>query len=135
MLPLENTCSGNQYNIQRRTNDVTVKLTALQMIRLDNFLGEAPTGKRGEAMPVFLLRRKILSDEARERFLEELPDGREVMRGMEIRAAEPVEVEFTKEEIRRVMKIVDAIEPANKVWDWLLPILEQLEASAPAAKA
>jgi hypothetical protein len=105
-------------------------LTMLQRLSLDALLS-VQRGTLDDLFTLHDIRKKIkVPVQLREEYVKTLPDGRVLVDERAVELAEPVEYEFEKEEIRRLLRLI-------KEWTsfsegdlaWIIPLKQQLDDS------
>lgn len=114
---------------------MTCKLTWLERINLEAWLGSQPAGNWAQYEPVKDARVALFPKAARDRFMEDFPDGRSAYRLDEVKDAPPESFELEKAEVKRIREIFDAWSPTQCVaFDLIQPIVEKLKTPTPAEK-
>lgn len=106
----------------------TVQMTILQRIGLENILAEQK-GKREDLRTFYNVRRKIrVPPEERALYVRTLSNGAAVFDELAAAMAEPKEIAFDGDEVRRLIKLGDTMEMPCGILDWFEPLLLELEA-------
>jgi hypothetical protein len=107
-------------------------MTWMQRLNLDLWLGGQPAGKWNEGgEQIYDARKVIFPKSARERFTEDMPDGRQVFDIPAIKAAQDEPFDLEKAELKKIKEVFGAWAPEQSAaYDTIRPIMEILEAPA-----
>lgn len=105
----------------------TVSMSILQRIGLDNILAEQK-GKREDLRTFYNIRRKVrVPFDERALYVRTLGNGASVFDESAAAVAEPKEISFDGDEVRRLIKLGDTMEMPCGILDWFEPLLLELE--------
>ena len=106
----------------------TVSLPVLARIGLDNWLAEQK-GNRNSVFVLHNIRQKVkLSDEEKEMYTRQV--GNALLLSPAAQTAAAIQVTLESEEVRRLKQLANESEIPTVFWEWLEPLVEQLEAPA-----
>jgi hypothetical protein len=109
-----------------------VPMSVLQRIGLENLLGEQK-GKREDNRVFYNIRQRVkFSAEVRRSYMIQVQPGQYAFDDVAMAAAPLSEVQFTEDEVRRLIKLGDSIEMPVGLMDWFEPLLQLLEAKEAA---
>lgn len=105
----------------------TVSMSILQRIGIENVLAEQK-GKREDLRTLYNIRRKVrVPFDERAFYVRSLPNGAQVFDEAAAAVAEPKDITFDGDEVRRLIKLGDTMEMSCGILDWFEPLLLELE--------
>ena len=109
---------------------MTFQLTWIERINLEAWLGGQPSGKWNEGgEQIYDARKVIFPKAARDRFMEDILDGRKVFDIETIKAAPDEPFDLEKAELKKIKEVFVAWNPdQSAAYDVIRPIIQILEA-------